>query len=123
MRAGDLTITVSKDALLAALKENRAKHGEAFKKAKEGYIKVTTQQLEDYVRRLADGDLLEHRFINAPPEDHTGDYDDAIDMMEWSTDDAIELSQSQFVQYVKDDWGWKNSWVASNTMYVEAAGQ
>jgi hypothetical protein len=121
MRAGDLTITVSKDSLLATLKGNRAKHGEAFKKAKEGYIKVTTEQLEAYVRRLADGELLEHRFINSPPEDHTTDYDDAIDMMEWSTDGTIELTQSQFVQYVKDDWGWKDNWVASTAAYIEAA--
>jgi hypothetical protein len=112
MRAGDLTITVSKDSLLATLKGNRAKHGEAFKKAKEGYIKVTTEQLEAYVRRLADGELL---------EDHTTDYDDAIDMMEWSTDGTIELTQSQFVQYVKDDWGWKDNWVASTAAYIEAA--
>jgi hypothetical protein len=82
---------------------------------------VTTEQLEAYVRRLADGELLEHRFINSPPEDHTTDYDDAIDMMEWSTDGTIELTQSQFVQYVKDDWGWKDNWVASTAAYIEAA--
>lgn len=120
MRGNDLTITVDKTALLEALRENRAKHGKAFEKAKAGYIKVTMKQLEEYINQLANGDTGIARFVNAPPEDHTGDYDDAIDMMEWSTDDTIELSQSQFVQYVKDDWGWKQSWTVSNSEYLQA---
>lgn len=118
---GELEIKVSKAQLLAALQENREKHGAAYQKAKAGYIKVTTEQLKNYVQQLADGELLVQRFINAPPEDHTDDYDDAIDMMEWSIDDEIVLDQQQFKQYIKDDWGWKQSWVTSNTAYMEAA--
>lgn len=116
----DLTITVDKVALLETLRQNRTKHSKAFEKAKAGYIKVTMQQLKDYIQQLADGDTGIARFVNAPPEDHTTDYDNAIDMMEWSTDDTIELTQSQFVQYVKDDWGWKQSWIASNSEYLQA---
>lgn len=118
---GELTIQVNKDDLLVALTDNRERHGAAFRKAKAGYIKVTIEQLKQHVIQLAGGELLEkHAFIPAPPEDHTGDYDDAIDMMTWSTDTKIELTQGQFKQYVKDDWGWKDSWTASNTAYLEA---
>ena len=93
-----------------ALAQNRESHGAAYEKAKAGYIKVTTKQIEAYLTRLANGELLERAFIPTPPEDHTDDYyDDAIDMMTWSTDDKIELTQGQFRQYVKDDWGWKTS--------------
>jgi hypothetical protein len=42
-------------------------------------------------------------------------------MMEWSEDQTVELTQQQFKQYVTDDWGWKDSWVASNTAYMKAA--
>jgi hypothetical protein len=122
MRGDGITITVDKAQLLDTLKENRDKHGAAYEKAKAGYIKTTMKQLEDYVRRLADGELLEHRFINSPPDDHTGDYDDVIAMMEWSTDDTIELDQYQFSQYVKDDWGWKEQWLTSTAGYTNAAG-
>ena len=117
---GELTITVNKSELLAALKENRAKHGATYEKAKAGYIRVTMKQIEGYLTRLADGELLERAFIPAPPDDHTADYDVAIDMMVWNTDDKIELDQQQFRQYVKDDWGWKDSWMVSNTQYLEA---
>ena len=117
---GDLTIMVSKDQLLSALKANREKHGAEYEKAKAGYLKVTMEQVGEYLHRLANGQLLERAFIPPPPEDHTGDYDDVIDMMAWSTDAEIELTQSQFRQYVKDDWGWRDQWLASNSAYMEA---
>jgi hypothetical protein len=117
-----LTINVDKTRLLATLKRNRETHGIAYEQAKKGYIRVTTEQLKEYVELLANGELLVQRFINAPPEDHTGDYDDAIAMMEWAQDDDVELTQGQFRQYVQDDWGWKDSWVTSNTAYIEASG-
>lgn len=120
MRGDQITIQVDKDKLLAALEQNRESHAAAYEKAKAGYIKVTTEQVRGYLTRLADGELLERAFLPAPPEDHTSDYDDAIDMMQWSTDITIELTQQQFKQYVKDDWGWKDVWMASNTAYLEA---
>lgn len=118
---GELTITVNKDELLAALKENRETHGAAYEKAKAGYIKVTMAEMKEQLQRLVDGRVLGRIFFNAPPEDHTGDYNDAIAMMTWSMDDTIELTQGQFKQYVNDDWGWKESWVTSNTAYMTEA--
>jgi len=116
-----LTVNVDKVRLLAALKENREQHGAAYEKAKAGYIRVTTKQVQDYLTRLANGELLERAFLPSPPEDHTSDYDAAILMMEWSSDDTVELTQAQFAQYVQDNWGWRESWLVSNTAYLEAA--
>lgn len=115
-----LTINVDKTRLMLALETNRAKHGTAYEKAKAGYVKVTTEQVRGYLQRLANGELLERAYLPAPPEDHTSDYNDAIEMMAWSTDDQIELTQAQFKQYVMDDWGWKEQWVTSNTAYLQA---
>lgn len=120
MRGDGLTVTVDKQQLLTQLQINRDKHGEVYEKAKAGYIKVTTEQVKEYLTRLANGELLERAFLPAPPDDHTGDYDDAIQMLLWSKDDSIELTQAQFTQYVMDDWGWKDSWIASNSAYIGA---
>ncbi len=119
MRDG-IVILVDKEELMATLKENCATHGAVYEKAKAGYIKVTMRQLQDYVERLANGELLVQRFINSPPEDHTSDYLDAIEMMNWATDTKIELTQAQFKQYVQDDWGWKDNWVTSTSQYLES---
>lgn len=120
MANGQITISVDKAQLLTTLELNRRDHGTAYEKAKGGYIKVTSAQLKDYLTQLAEGELLIQRFIPAPPEDHTDDYDDVIEMMKWAQGASIELTQQQFKQYVQDDWGWKEAWVTSNTAYLQA---
>jgi hypothetical protein len=117
---GEFSIQVNKEKLLAALEENRDKHADAYQKARLGYIKLTRNELEAALDKLDRGEMLHRILSNVPPDNHTGDYDDAIDMMKWSTDTTIELTQAQFKQYVKDDWGWKDQWTTSNTAYLEA---
>ena len=120
MRDG-LNIKVDKDRLMLALEQNRSSHTAQYQKARAGYITVTTEQVRGYLNRLLDGELLERAFLPSPPEDHTPDYDDAIEMMAWAQDEFIELTQGQFKQYVMDDWGWKDQWMTSNTAYLDAA--
>lgn len=37
---------------------------------------------------------------------------------ELSTDVEIELSHSQYKQWVQDDWDWKSGWITSNSVYL-----
>lgn len=113
-----LTIWVDKDKLLEALRTNREGHAAQYEKAKAGYLKVTEEKLADLLKRVADGELVGQVWLEAPPEDRTSDYDDVIAMMEWSNGESIELTQSQFKQYVQDDWGWKRDWLTSNSVYL-----
>lgn len=113
-----LTISVKKDQLLTALKQNRAGHAAQYEKAKAGYLKVTKAKLAELVDRVAAGELIGRVWLDHAPEDHTADYDDAIDMLEWDTNDEVALTQSQFKQYVQDDWGWKEQWLTSNSAYL-----
>lgn len=121
MVAGNLTSTVDVERLKAVVEQNRARHSAAYEKAKAGYVKITTEQLKGHIERLANGELLEATYIPAPPEDHTKDYDNAIEMLRWTNEKTIELDQKQFRQYVQDDWGWREQWLLSNTAYVTAA--
>lgn len=118
-----LTVNVHRDRLLATLKENREKHGADYEQARVGYVAVTAKQIKEYLVRLAGGELLERAYLPNPPENHTKDYDFAIQMMEWSTDETIELTQTQFAQYVQDNWGWRDRWMVSNSAYMEIASQ
>lgn len=115
-----LTVSVDVERLRGTLQANRAQHTDAYEKAKAGYIKVMKQRLGEYVDQLANGEVLAVRYLDPPPDDHTNDYDDAIQMMLWSQESTIELTQAQFKQYVQDDWGWKDSWLTSNTAYLQA---
>lgn len=52
------------------------------------------------------------------PESHTAEYNRAIRSVELNVYDKIELSESEFNQYVMNDWSWKNSFILSNSLYV-----
>lgn len=113
-----LTVWVPRARLLEALRTNRDGHAAQYEKAKAGYLKVTEKKLADLLKRVADGELVDRVWLDGPPDDHTGDYDDVISMMEWSEQESIELTQSQFKQYVQDDWGWREQWLTSNSVYL-----
>lgn len=48
-----------------------------------------------------------------PPSDHTTDYTRAIEMLEWSVEDEVDISEADFRAYVQDDWGWKNQFLSN----------
>ena len=116
--AGDMSVTVHKNALLCRLKENRDNHLDLYKKAYEGYRKAIISDLEFKLDRIKDRKEIQLHIRHSPPEDHTKDYDDVIDMLEMHNGDEMTLTQSQFVCYVRDDWGWKKQWTTSNSAYV-----
>ena len=115
---GQITITVSKTELLKIVKENRDNHHGLYEKAWSGYCKVARAELESMLERIRKDKPIPRHLMSVAPEDHTGDYEDVIDMLEMALGDEIELTQAQFKQYVKDDWGWKEQWTTSNTQYL-----
>jgi hypothetical protein len=114
-------IKVNKDQLVAALQENRSKHHAIFEEALEGYKIEAIRQLSRHLDRIRKGQP-KRVYISIPqPEDHTSDYDTAIQMMAWSVDDVIELDEQSFKSYVLDDWTWKRQFLASNSFYSKTA--
>jgi hypothetical protein len=114
-------VTVEKAALLKILRENRDRHGSIYEKAWAGYRKAAIAELESMLDRIREGQHIAVALANIPPEDHTSDYEDVIDMLEMDTGDRVVLSQAQFRCYVKDNWGWKQTWTTSNTAYIESS--
>jgi hypothetical protein len=115
-----ITVSINKDALLTVLRTNRNTHRQQYEKAWAGYCRMMREELEGKLERIKADKPIERYLGNTPPDDHTGDYDDVIDMLSMALGDAIELTQGQFKQYVKDDWGWKEQWTTSNTAYMQA---
>lgn len=52
------------------------------------------------------------------PESYDKEYNRAIRSVELNVYDKIELSEQEFNQYVMNDWSWKNSFISSNSAYV-----
>lgn len=112
------SVTVKKQALLEALKTNRANHRNEFLKAQQGWRQTIIDELD---KRLVDARAGRHfnaTFMYPEPEDHTKDYDRVILMVEMDVRDTIELPEYDFACYVMDDWKWKQMWSASNVSYI-----
>lgn len=115
-------VNVNKTKLLELVRKNRDQHRAQYEKAFAGYRKECYEVLEANLKALQTDKAHIVRFREQPPEDHTDDYDRAIQMLEMSVDDVIELHASEFSNFVQDDWEWKERWSASNSSYISKSG-
>ena len=114
-------IRVDKDWLIAKLSANRAQHREVFLKALDGYRREAIARFEEQIARLRVGEKIAETFRVLRPVNQTPDYDRALAMLGASLSDEAVLSETDFAQYVQDDWAWKRTWSASNQQYYSAA--
>lgn len=52
------------------------------------------------------------------PENHLEDYNRAIDLLNFSVADKVELSVGDFDAYVRNNWSWRKSFLGTNVSYV-----
>jgi len=114
-------VRVDKKTVLKKLKENRKTHRDIFEEVVIGYRAEVIKQLEKHIKQMKSG-KPKRTYISIPsPEDHTDDYDVAIEMLEMSLDDSIDMDTETFQAFYKDDWGWKQQFLASNSGYSQTA--
>jgi len=113
-----------KGQLLEKLKSNREKHAEDYKNAKEEYRQATAVACRKLLDMIEPGLVVNHsEFLKnlSRPTDQTKHYDRIIQMLEFTSEDSIELSQEVFTQIVLDEWDWKSGYEAtkmSNSSYL-----
>lgn len=106
-----------KKELVSIVEDNRKEHRKIFEQAVKGYRKKVTKELEDHIERIKNGDLVYVSVHYPQPADHTRDYDRLLKMLDMTKDDKIPLSETQFAQYVLDDWDWKRQFLTTNSSY------
>ncbi len=121
MNAGNLmnSVKLTKEELLSNVIANLDKHkidvSDALKLRRETIAKSFKKQLEEMEW---DVDFQPKEHLSFPmPKDHSEDYKKAIRMIEMTTDEVIELSESQFDKLVMDNWGWKSDLIATSSVY------
>lgn len=117
----ELTVDIPREELLDKLRENRATHKTDFLTALEGYKIELVKEIEAKLEAAKTNKPVERMIRQVEPEDHTQEYDEVIEMYEMSPQALVTLTQSDFRQLVRDDWGWKQGWSASNSGYIAAA--
>lgn len=111
-------ITVKKDNLIATVRENREAHRDIFLRAQEQYRRKMVEELDRALQEARDGGTIRRAFSLPVPEDHTDDFDTAIDMLEWSIEDTVELDEYTFARLVRNEWGWQQSFTANTEAYT-----
>jgi hypothetical protein len=116
-------IKVKKTELLEILKKNRNAHNGIFREAQEGFRKAVIEELEKRLKLARNGKKIE-QYVRLPePQDHTRDYDRVISMLEMDLTDIVELSETDYAQYVLDDWEWKRQFLGTNRAYSFVAAK
>lgn len=112
-------VRVNKQELLDVLQENRDAHEALYQRALDGYKDKVRAELENYLRRVEDGEVLRISVALPKPENHLDEYDRAIRMVEMSVDDVLELREKEFASLVMNDWGWMQQFLATTSYYVQ----
>lgn len=139
-------VSVNRQKLLVALKENRKKHISDYIAAVAGYKVQATKRLaalktkiidsvndnfssiQSRIERFDPDDPLQDKVVLTSvtsfdlqvPRSHEEAYDVAIQMAEWEVSETITLTQSQFECFVLDSWDWKTSFDVLNKSYSQA---
>lgn len=125
-----MRIKATREDLLRKLRENRANHATIVAEARKGYIEKASVELSRRLDQLREGKIVSLDFRLVPPQDYTSAYDTIIQMLEWSTENEIELSASEFRMFVEDEWSWideflsvSNSYSSSSRAYATSKGK
>lgn len=113
-------VKISKGKLLTKLRENRDSHLKQYEEAISGWQEEVRKGLSVLLQNATTGESFS-TFLNLPePKSYTLDYDEIISQIEWNEEDHIELSHSEFKQFILDDWNWKHDFAGATAMYSKA---
>ena len=100
--------------LLTALTANREQHIKDYDEAVINYKKILIEELEKMLGLAKEGQAVGHNIALRKPESHVKQYDQAITMLNMTSDTEIEIDGYVFAQLVMDEWDWQDSFT-SNT--------
>ncbi len=113
-------VTVKTEELLETLRVNRSVHVHEYETAFEGYREQVVSEVAHGLDIMGSGGeiFVGTRLIR--PVNHVNDYDCVIRMLTMTISagvEEIEISMSNFSQYVMDEWGWKQQFSTTNSSY------
>ncbi len=101
-------ISMNREVLLEKIKENYQIYLQELKETQKDYedlVRSFAARLNDKIRQgIFHKDFI--YFNTNPPINYSEKYETVIEMLEYSTSHDIELDQSAFKSYVKNQWDW-----------------
>lgn len=90
-----------------------------FLDALAGWQQRVIAQLEIAVEDAKTGRNYTTSLTLPKPVDHTSDYDQAIAMLKMEVSASVKIDNRTFSQLVMDDWGWKEDFLSTASLYLE----
>lgn len=115
---GQQTFEVDKSKLLTILKDNLEKHTTKWETAHEKWGVAVIHALALALADAKEGKEFKTAFHLPEPTLHAEQYEDIIGLLELSNETTIEIDQSDYSRFVKDEWNWSQQWTASNAVYL-----
>lgn len=113
-------VTIKKEKLIEAIKENLEKHISELVSAQAAYRVAIVKFLEEEGRKARAAAKKKELYRidcyhDAPPipPDHTESYKEVISMLEMSVKEEVVITRAEFKQYVLDEWSWKGDFAVS----------
>ena len=118
------SVTVNKADLIAKITEERDKHKALYDEAvivyTERFVAEAQRYAEEAIKRAARKQGFRQYTWLPVPEEHTEDFDRALQMLEWELSDTVTLDESDFRTLVQNQWGWMRNFTANTTSYTGA---
>jgi len=115
------TFKVKIEDLLTSLKTNKAAHKSIVIKAQVKFKEMAIQQLEKMLVDAREGRKFRMSVRLQTPVNYTSYYDSAIgilDMTMAAGEETVEITTTEYEQFVLDRWGWSQQFRHSNKAYV-----
>lgn len=122
MTAHQKVITVNRESLIKVLEANQEEHRKEFAEALVAYKEKILVDLNKALNAMHDASTEEQirkiRIGFSAPTNYEQEYVEAIDMLKFSVQETIELDQTTFKAYVKNEWVWTAPFKALNASYM-----
>lgn len=115
-----MDIKADRAEVIDKLIENKDRHEATAAAAKAAYREAVIAALREQHDAVVDGKDVDRNFLNKlpPPRDYTKEYDDAIELLHWHIDETIDLQMHEFLNYILDQWSWKDSFTQTTSQYI-----
>lgn len=116
------TVNVKKSDVIDTLEQNRADHKAIFEEANANYRQKVVNAMRARADEIEQGGEIKVHFDLPKPEDHTEDFDEALQTLGWEQRDTLDLNRhDEFAQWMLNKWHWDRSFLANTTSYTASA--
>ena len=104
---------IDRAKLTTTLKDNLKDHIEIYDLALANWKEEYSKYVADFAKKVKSGDFKVSFSPPKKPTSYAKNYEDVISQLDMSSDQIIKLNESEFNNYILDEWGLSFSFYSS----------